>query len=84
MSERNLVTLYALAAETFLSEVMMEFIRLLIVFLVPPLAVYLQFGIDRHFWASCLLTVLGFVPGVLYSLYVMTARPPGLSRLSIA
>jgi len=59
----------------------MEFFRLLLVFFVPPAAVYLQFGIDRHFWISCLLTLLGFVPGVLYSLYVMVARRPGLSRL---
>lgn len=59
----------------------MEFIRLLLVFLLPPAAVYLQFGVDRHFWISCLLTILGFVPGVLYSLYIMISRRPGLSRL---
>ncbi|KAA1261458.1 Proteolipid membrane potential modulator [Rubripirellula obstinata] len=59
----------------------MDFIRLLLVFLLPPAAVYLQFGIDRHFWISCGLTLLGFVPGVLYGIYVMASNRPGLSRL---
>ena len=59
----------------------MDFIRLLLVFLLPPVAVYLQFGADKHFWISCLLTVLGCVPGVLYGLYIMASRRPGLTRL---
>lgn len=59
----------------------MDFIRLLLVFLLPPAAVYLQFGFDRHFWISCGLTLLGFVPGVLYGIYVMASKHPGLSRL---
>jgi len=59
----------------------MDFIRLLFVFLLPPAAVAMQFGIDRHFWISVILTLLGFVPGVVYAIYVMASRRPGLSRL---
>jgi len=59
----------------------MQFIRVLLVFLLPPAAVYLQFGIDKHFWISCVLTLLGFVPGILYGIYIMASREPGLARL---
>ncbi|MDA8743541.1 YqaE/Pmp3 family membrane protein [Rubripirellula amarantea] len=59
----------------------MDFIRLLIAFLVPPVSVYMQFGLSKHFWINCVLTVLGFVPGVLHAIYVMAADRPGLKRL---
>ncbi|GGX95382.1 hypothetical protein GCM10007160_23700 [Litchfieldella qijiaojingensis] len=35
-------------------------------FLVPPLGVYLQAGLGRHFWVNILLTLLGYLPGVLH------------------
>lgn len=59
----------------------MDFIRLLIAFIVPPASVYIQFGIGKHFWINCLLTLLGFIPGMLHAVYVMAANPPGLKRL---
>ncbi|EMI15391.1 protein belonging to Uncharacterized protein family UPF0057 [Rhodopirellula maiorica SM1] len=59
----------------------MNFIRLLIAFLLPPAAVYMQFGINKHFWINCLLTLCGIVPGILHAVYIMAARPPGLARL---
>lgn len=60
----------------------MNFIRLLLVFILPPVAIYMQFGVGHYFWISLILTLLGFVPGLVYSLYIMASRPPGLSRLS--
>ena len=59
----------------------MDFIRLLLAFLIPPVAVYLQFGVGKQFWWNCLLTLLGFVPGILHAVYIMASRPPGLTRL---
>ncbi|KAH6632334.1 hypothetical protein F5144DRAFT_491391 [Chaetomium tenue] len=39
-------------------------------FFVPPLAVYLRRGAHRkHFGLSVLLTLLGWIPGVLYAMY---------------
>lgn len=58
-----------------------DFIRLLLAFLVPPVAVYMQFGLGKHFCINCVLTLLGFVPGMLHAIYIMAARPPGLKRL---
>ena len=40
--------------------------------LLPPLAVYLHEGvINKRFWISLLLTLLFFVPGVIYALVVI-------------
>lgn len=40
--------------------------------LIPPLAVALYEGITKRFWISLLLTLLFFIPGVIYSLLVVT------------
>ncbi|WP_296044439.1 YqaE/Pmp3 family membrane protein [uncultured Alteromonas sp.] len=43
--------------------------------LLPPLAVYLTSGPGNRFWLNLVLTMLGFVPGVLHALYtVITSR----------
>jgi uncharacterized membrane protein YqaE (UPF0057 family) len=44
---------------------------LMIVFaiILPPLAIGLKFGIVDKFWISCLLTLLFWIPGVIYAIY---------------
>ena len=49
----------------------MPIIRILAAIVVPPLGVFLARGITPAFWISCLLTLLGWVPGVLFALYVV-------------
>ena len=46
---------------------------LLIVFaiLLPPLAVALKTGIGRQFLISILLTVLGYVPGLVHAIWTV-------------
>lgn len=58
----------------------MEFIRLLIAFIMPPIAVYMQFGAGKQLAMNILLTLLGFVPGIVHAVYIMTAKKPGLVR----
>ena len=43
--------------------------------LLPPLGVYLGEGPGRDFWIACLLTVVGFVPGVVFAVFMLFARP---------
>ncbi|MEL6923532.1 MAG: YqaE/Pmp3 family membrane protein [Bacteroidota bacterium] len=38
---------------------------------IPPLGVALDRGINQQFWISLILTLLFFVPGLIYSLYVI-------------
>jgi uncharacterized membrane protein YqaE (UPF0057 family) len=47
--------------------------------LLPPLALFLDQGVSRNFWIDFALTCLGFVPGVIFALWVLLAkrRPTG-------
>lgn len=38
--------------------------------LLPPLAVFLNHGIGTEFLISLLLTLVGWLPGVIYAFYV--------------
>lgn len=51
-------------------------------FILPPLAVYVQLGIGKYFWTNVVLTLLGFIPGILHDVYIMASRPPGLIKLT--
>lgn len=41
---------------------------ILLSILLPPLAVYLLYGISTNFWISVVLTILFWVPGVIFAL----------------
>ena len=47
--------------------------------LLPPLGVFLARGLDRFFWIDVVLTVVGWVPGVVFAL-VLLLRPDLLAR----
>ncbi|MBK8951678.1 MAG: YqaE/Pmp3 family membrane protein [Chitinophagaceae bacterium] len=43
--------------------------------LLPPLAVYLYEGeINNRFWISLLLTVLGWLPGIIYAMVLILGK----------
>lgn len=49
--------------------------RIVAAILLPPLGVYLARGPGVEFLIGCILTVLGFLPGIVFALYcVLTAR----------
>ncbi|MDQ3191089.1 MAG: YqaE/Pmp3 family membrane protein [Bacteroidota bacterium] len=46
-------------------------IKIILAFLLPPLAVFLHRGLDTYFWISLILTILVWVPGVIFALLVV-------------
>jgi uncharacterized membrane protein YqaE (UPF0057 family) len=47
----------------------------IIAIFIPPLAMYLHEGdINNKFWLSLVLTILGFLPGVIYTLVVILSN----------
>lgn len=52
----------------------MDIIRIIIAILLPPLGVFLQVGIGGHFWLNILLTLLGYIPGIIHAIYVIVTR----------
>ncbi|CAN5643405.1 YqaE/Pmp3 family membrane protein [soil metagenome] len=53
-------------------EELMDIIRIICAIILPPLGVFLQVGIGKHFWINILLTILGFVPGIVHAVWVIT------------
>ena len=52
----------------------MSFIKVLIAILLPPLGVFLQVGIGGAFWLNILLTLLGYIPGIVHAVWVIAKR----------
>lgn len=42
---------------------------------IPPLGVFLDRGIGKSFWLTCLLTLIAFVPGMILALYLTLVSP---------
>lgn len=52
----------------------MDIIRVLLSILLPPLGVFLQVGIGMHFWINILLTLLGYIPGIVHAVWIIARR----------
>lgn len=52
----------------------MDLLRLLLAILLPPLGVFLQVGIGAQFWINILLTLLGYIPGIVHAVWVIARR----------
>lgn len=52
----------------------MDIIRLLLAIFIPPLGVFLQEGLGKHFWINCILTLCGYVPGIIHAIYIIVTR----------
>ena len=40
----------------------------------PPLGVFLQVGIGLHFWLNILLTLFGYIPGIIHAIWVIIRK----------
>jgi len=50
-----------------------DLLRILLAIFLPPLGVFLQVGFGTQFWINVLLTLLGFIPGIIHALYIIGA-----------
>ena len=51
-----------------------DIIRIVFAILLPPLGVFLQVGLGLHFWLNILLTIFGYVPGIIHALWIILRR----------
>ena len=52
----------------------MDLLRVLVAILLPPLGVFLQVGIGKHFWINFLLTILGYIPGIVHAVWIIAKK----------
>ncbi len=50
---------------------LMDLLRIIIAILLPPLGVLMQVGIGKHFLINIVLTILGYIPGIIHAIWVI-------------
>lgn len=51
-----------------------DIVKIIFAIILPPLGVFLEIGFKAQFWINILLTLLGFIPGIIHALYVILKR----------
>ena len=46
-------------------------LKIILAILLPPVGVFTEVGLTKHFWINLLLTILGYVPGIIHALWVI-------------
>ncbi|WP_372715492.1 YqaE/Pmp3 family membrane protein [Novipirellula sp.] len=49
-------------------------IKIILAIFLPPVGVFLEVGLGLHFWLNIVLTLFGFIPGILHALYIILAK----------
>jgi uncharacterized membrane protein YqaE (UPF0057 family) len=49
-------------------------IKIILAILLPPVGVFLEVGLGTHFWINLILTLLGYIPGIIHALYVILKK----------
>ena len=52
----------------------MDIVRIIFAILLPPVGVFMQVGFGGAFWLNILLTLLGYIPGIIHAVYIIASR----------
>lgn len=51
-----------------------DIFRIILAILLPPLGVFFQVGLGLQFWLNILLTLFGYVPGIIHAVWIIATR----------
>jgi uncharacterized membrane protein YqaE (UPF0057 family) len=52
----------------------MDLVRILCAIFLPPLGVFLQVGFGIDFWINILLTLCGYIPGIIHAVWIIAKK----------
>ncbi|WP_110655071.1 YqaE/Pmp3 family membrane protein [Salinicola halimionae] len=52
----------------------MDIIRIIVAIILPPVGVFLQVGLGLQFWINIVLTLLGYIPGIIHAIWIIATR----------
>ncbi|MGL9774723.1 MAG: YqaE/Pmp3 family membrane protein [Sodalis sp. (in: enterobacteria)] len=52
----------------------MDFVKVIFAILLPPVGVFMEVGFRGAFWLNILLTLLGYIPGIIHAVWVIASR----------
>jgi uncharacterized membrane protein YqaE (UPF0057 family) len=53
---------------------MANLLRILLAILLPPVGVFLTVGFGGQFWLNILLTIFGYIPGIVHAVWIIATR----------
>ncbi|AGA77828.1 YqaE/Pmp3 family membrane protein [Echinicola vietnamensis] len=53
---------------------MSNLIRIILAVILPPLGVFFTVGLGKSFWINVLLTLLGFIPGIVHAVWIIAKQ----------
>ena len=53
---------------------MADIIRIILSVIIPPLGVFLQVGLGKDFWINIVLTLLGYLPGLIHAIWIIAKK----------
>lgn len=51
-----------------------DLLKILLAVILPPLGVLMEVGLTGHFFLNIILTIFGFVPGIIHAVYIIATR----------
>lgn len=51
-----------------------DVIRILLAIFLPPVGVFFEVGLGLHFWLNILLTLFGYIPGIIHAVWVIVRK----------
>ena len=49
-------------------------IKLILAIFLPPVGVFLEVGLGLHFWLNIVLTLFGYVPGIIHAVWIIFSK----------
>lgn len=56
------------------SDIMGDLLRVILSVIIPPVGVFFKVGFGKHFWINILLTMLGYIPGLVHAIWVLASK----------
>lgn len=51
-----------------------DIVRIILSVIIPPVGVFLQVGFGLHFWLNIILTLCGYIPGLIHAVWIIIKK----------
>lgn len=51
-----------------------DVLKILLAILLPPVGVLMEVGLGLQFWLNIVLTLFGYIPGIIHAVYIILRR----------
>ncbi len=51
-----------------------DLLKIILAIFLPPVGVFLEVGLGLHFWLNILLTLLGYIPGIIHAIFIILRK----------